>query len=98
MPRHLTSAVPSERTIQFFGQLSRLLDQRLNEAVAILIVNLCQHDKTGVAFDPHGDEAVAKTSNYPPSQAYCICPAGSDAPVRRDPVRLKAFLGLKQRR
>jgi hypothetical protein len=59
MPRDLRPTVPSQGAIQLFGQLTGLLDQRLNDAEAVLVANLCQHHVTRAPFDQCCDEAVA---------------------------------------
>lgn len=59
MPCHFTPTVPSQGAIQLFEQLARLLDQRLDDAVAVLVANLGHHHETRLPFDQSWNEAVA---------------------------------------
>ena len=61
MPSDLRPTIPSQGAIQLFGQLTGLLDQRLNDVVAVFVANLCQHHVARAPFDQCCDEAVARS-------------------------------------
>lgn len=59
MSGHLSASIPCQRSVEFLWQLARLFDQRLNDAVAVFVTDLGQHNKTGLPFDQCRDEAIA---------------------------------------
>ena len=56
MTGHLGSTIPSQRFVEVLGKLARLLDEGGDDALCVLVFDLRQHHKAGMAFYQRGDE------------------------------------------